>query len=176
MRFTSFLVGLCLMSATVLAQQGPPPPGPEVKRLGVFEGKWTGEADIKASAFGPAGKMSSQDDCSWAEGGFQLVCKGKATGTMGNTSGTNVMGWSGEEKSYKFMGYDSMGMMMTAKGTLNDKTWTWNGTDKMGGKTVHSRYTIVETSPTSYTFKWETSEDGKTYATIMEGKSTKAAK
>jgi hypothetical protein len=176
MRFTSLLVGLCLVATAALAQQGPPPPGPEVKRLGVFEGKWTGEAEMKPSAFGPGGKMSSMDDCSWADGGYQLVCKGSSTGAMGKMSGTNVMGYNADEKAYKFMGYDSMGMMTTATGKLNDKTWTWMGTDKMGGKTVHSRYTIVETSPTSYTFKWETSEDGKTYATIAEGKSTKAAK
>jgi hypothetical protein len=67
-------------------------------------------------------------------------------------------------------------MMTTATGTLKDKTWTWTSVDKMNGKTVHSRYTIVETSPTSYTFKWEASEDGKTYNTLAEGKSTKAAK
>lgn len=176
MRFTSFLVGLCLVSATVLAQQGPPPPGPEVKRLGVFEGKWTGEAEMKPSAFGPGGKMSSMDECSWAEGGYQLVCKGSSTGAMGKMSGTNVMGWNADEKAYKFMGYDSSGMMTTAKGTLEDKTWTWTGVDKMGGKTIHSRYTMVETSPTSYTWKWEASEDGKTYNVLAEGKSTKAAK
>jgi len=51
MRFTSLLVGLCLVAGAVLAQQGPPPPGPEVKRLAVFEGKWTGEAEMKPSAF-----------------------------------------------------------------------------------------------------------------------------
>jgi hypothetical protein len=174
MRFTAFLVGLCLAAGTLLAQQGPPKPGPETKRLGVFEGKWTGESEMKPSAFGPGGKMTSTDDCTWADGGFQLVCKGSSNGAMGKMSGTNVMGWNGEEKAYKFMGYDSMGMMATAKGTLADKTWTWMGEDKMGGKTIHSRYTIVETSPTSYTFKWESSEDGKTYTTIAEGKSTKA--
>ena len=177
MRFTAFLVGLCLVAGTALAQkpQEPPKPGPEVKRLGVFEGKWTGDAEIKPSAFSPAGgKMSSKDECTWSDGGWQLVCKGSSTGAMGNTTGTNVMGWNADEKAYKFMGYDSMGMMTTAKGTLKDKTWTWLGVDKVGGKTVHSRYTIVETSPTSYTFKWETSGDGKTYATIAEGKSTKS--
>jgi hypothetical protein len=176
MRFTSFLAGLCLVAsaAPLVAQQGPPPPGPEVKRLAVFEGKWTGEAEMKPSAYGPGGKMASTDDCSWADGGYQLVCKGKSTGAMGNMSGTNVMGWNAEEKAYKFMGYDSMGMMTTATGTLKDKTWTWTSVDKMNGKTLHSRYTIVETSPTSYTFKWEASEDGKTYNVLAEGKSTKA--
>jgi hypothetical protein len=43
----------------------------------------------------------------------------------------------------------------------------------MGGKTVHSRYTVTLTSPTTQTFKWETSEDGKKWSTMAEGKSTK---
>jgi hypothetical protein len=32
---------------------------------------------------------------------------------------------------------------------------------------------MVETSPTSYDFKMETSEDGKTWSPMMEGKVTK---
>lgn len=45
----------------------------------------------------------------------------------------------------------------------------------MRGKLIKSRFTIVETSPTAYTYKWETSEDGRTWSAIMEGKETKAA-
>ena len=173
MRVTAFLVGLGLVAGAAMAQQAPPKPGPEVKRLAVFEGKWTGEGDMKPSPWGPGGKISSKDECTWSDGGWQLVCKGSSTGAMGNMSATNVMGWNGEEKAYKFMGYDSMGMMTMAKGTVSGNTWTWSGQDMMAGKTIHSRYTVVETSPTSYTFKWETSEDGKTYATMMDGKATK---
>lgn len=176
MRFTSCLVGLCLVAGAALAQQEPPKPGPEVKRLAAFEGKWTGEAEMKPGPLGPGGKMTSTDECTWSEGGWQLVCKGSSSGAMGSMTGTNVMGWSDEDKAYKFMGYDSMGMMMTAKGTVSGKTWTWTSTEKMKGKTVHSRYVMVETSPTSYTWKWEMSEDGKTFNTAAEGKSTKAAK
>jgi len=32
----------------------------------------------------------------------------------------------------------------------------------------------VEESPTAYTFKYETSEDGQKWNTMMEGKATKA--
>jgi hypothetical protein len=32
---------------------------------------------------------------------------------------------------------------------------------------------IVETSPSVHTMKWEMSEDGKTWKTIMDGKATK---
>ena len=173
MRLTAILMGFCLAAGVVLAQQAPPKPGPEVQKLKAFEGKWTGESEMKPSPFGPGGKMTSADECTWNDGGFQLVCKGTSNGAMGKVSGTSVMGWSGEDKAYKYMGYDSMGMMATAKGEVSGNTWTWNGEDKMGGKTFHSRYTIVTTSPTSYMFKWETSEDGTKWNTVMEGKSTK---
>jgi hypothetical protein len=43
----------------------------------------------------------------------------------------------------------------------------------MNGKPFHSRYTMVEGSPTSYTYKWDMSEDGTKWTTMMEGKSTK---
>ena len=93
---------------------------------------------------------------------------------MGKTKSEAVLGWSSEEKVYKYMGFDSMGMMGSATGTVSGNTWTWTGSDKMGGKLIHSRYTVVLTSPTSQTFKWETSEDGKTWSTAAEGKSTKS--
>ena len=45
----------------------------------------------------------------------------------------------------------------------------------MGGKMVKSRYTINQTSPTSYTFKWEMQGEDGAWQTIMEGKSTKTS-
>lgn len=167
-------VGMCLSAGIAMAQApAPPKPGPEVKKLDAFAGKWTGESEMKESSFGPGGKVTSADECTWFEGGFQLVCQGTGKGPMGTVKNTGVMGWNPEEKAYKYVGFDSMGMMTSASGTRSGNTWTWDGQDKMGGKLIHSRYTIVETSPTSYTFKWQTSTDGQTWATVMEGKSTK---
>jgi hypothetical protein len=37
-----------------------------------------------------------------------------------------------------------------------------------------SRYTLVETSPTSYTFKWDMSQDGTKWATVVEGTAKKS--
>ena len=92
---------------------------------------------------------------------------------MGKMTDESIFAWSSEDKAYKYTGFDSMGMMGSATGTVSGNTWTWMSTEKMGGKVVHSRYTVVVTSPTSQTFKWETSDDGKTWTTSAEGKSTK---
>lgn len=150
-----------------------PKPGPETKKLDMFAGKWKGESEMKAGPWGPGGKMTSESDCTWFDGGFQLVCRESSSGAMGKMKSQATMGWSTEDKVYKYMGFDSMGMMGSATGTVSGNTWTWTGEDKMGGKMIKSRYTMVSTSPTAYTFKWETSEDGKTWSTAAEGKSTK---
>lgn len=170
----SVAVGLCLFAGAALAQApGPPKPGPEVKKLDAFAGKWKGESEMKPGPWGPGGKMTSESECTWFEGGFQLVCRENSKGAMGNMKAESVLGWNGEEKVYKYAGFDSSGMMGAANGTVSGNTWTWTGEDKMGGKMIKSRYTIVVTSPTSYTFKWETSQDGTTWATAADGKSTK---
>ena len=51
------------------------------------------------------------------EGGFQLICRGDATGVMGKVKSEAVLGWNGEEKVYKYKGFNSSGMMGSASGT-----------------------------------------------------------
>lgn len=165
--------GLTTGAAFGRQNPGPPAPGPETKKLDVFAGKWKGEGELKPGPWGPGGKMASESECSWFEGKFQIVCRENASGPPGKIKSEFVLGWSPEEKVYKYMGYDSSGMMSWATGTVSGNTWSWTGSDKMGGKLIHSKYTITLTSPTAQAFTWETSEDGKTWSTAAEGKSTK---
>jgi hypothetical protein len=57
----AFLVAPSLLSAQAAPQQ--PKPGPEIQKLAMFAGKWTENGEAKASAMGPAGKMTSTSDC-----------------------------------------------------------------------------------------------------------------
>jgi uncharacterized protein DUF1579 len=158
------------------APPAPPKPGPEVKALGYFAGKWTGESELKPGPLGPGGKMTSTDTCEWFSGGFQLVCRGDGKGAIGPMKSIGIMSYSLTEKKYSYYGIDSMGSSEVSWGTKSGNTWTYTANSNLGGQTFKSRYTIVETSPTSYTFKWEQSPDGTKWSTLMEGKSTKAAK
>ena len=64
----------------------------------------------------------------------------------------------------------------TSKGTIEGDTWTWTNEPKMGGKTMKMRFIMKIISATSYTFKFDMSEDGVHWNTSMEGKATKSTK
>jgi hypothetical protein len=153
-----------------------PKPGPEVKKLAYFVGTWTSEGDMKENPFGmPAGKFTGSDKCEWFTGGYQLVCHGNGKGPMGAMHSLFILSYNPNEKMYAYYGIDSMGMAEQSMGKADGNKWVYTSDEKMGGKTVHGRYSMDTSSPDSYTFKYETSEDGQKWSTMMEGKATKAA-
>jgi hypothetical protein len=163
------------VGAVIAADTTPqaPKPGPEHERLQRFTGKWTGKGELKPGPFGPGGQMTWTETAEWFPGGFHVIAKSDGDGPMGPSKGLSILGYNSEEKVYTFYGVDSMGWADYAKGTIQGKLWTFTSESKMGGKTYHSRFTIDEVSDSKNKFKWDLSEDGKTWTTMMEGESTK---
>ncbi len=172
----AILLTVCILASVTLAQppQQPPKPGPEHKWMDYFVGRWTGEADVKASPSGPAGKFTFTEDIEWFTGGFFLVMHWEWKGPKVETKGLVVMGYNAEEKVYFSRTYDSTGNASSVKGPVEGDTWTATSPEfKRDGKLVKSRYVNKRLSPTSYSFKIETSTEGGPWSTIMEGKATK---
>ncbi len=175
----AILLTVCILASVTLAQppQQPPKPGPEHKWMDQFVGRWTGEADVKASPFGPAGKLTYTEDVEWAPGGFFQVMHWESKGPEGQAKGLTVMGYNAEEKvyfSFTFIG----GNVSSGKGpvTVEGDTWTLTLNHpefKRDGKLVKSRYVSTRLSPTSHSFKMERSTEGGPWSTFMEGKATK---
>jgi hypothetical protein len=150
-----------------------PQPGPEQKHLARFVGTWKMEGTLQASPFGPGGSTTGTETCRMFEGGWHLVCDSTGTSPMGTMKGHFIMTYDRGTKQYRYFAINNMPDAETATGTLSGDTWTWTSKMEMGGKTFQSRFTLTETSPTVHTFKWESSEDGRSWKTVMEGKSTK---
>lgn len=177
MKVANAAAALALCVSAVASAQSPekkPTPSAEQKRLGYFVGTWTQEGNLQAGPLGPGGKMTGTETCEWFTGGFHVVCRSSGKGPMGSLKALGLMSYNAEEKTYVFQGIDSMGMTDSGKGTVDGKTWTFTSEEKMGGKLIHSRYTMTETSPTAYTAKWDMSEDGQNWTTAMEMKAVKA--
>ena len=159
----------------MLAQAPPEMPklGAEHKRMGYFVGNWKGEADVKQSPSGPAVKLTFTERIEWFPGGFFLIVHAEVKGPLGEMKSLAVMGYNSDEKVYTFHSFNNLGMAESAKGTVQGDTWTVVGESKMFGKPMKARYVIQELSPTSCGLKFDSSTDGRTWSTIMEGKLTK---
>lgn len=153
-----------------------PKPGSEVQKLDWFVGDWKSEGEMKEGPWGPGGKFTGEDKCEWFAGKWQIVCKMKGKGPMGEMQGLGISGYDTEGKAYTWYGIDSMGMADSARGNVSGQTWTYQSKSSMMGKTIHGRYTMNVTGPDSYTWKYETSEDGKTWSVGGEGKSSRVKK
>lgn len=168
------LAGMAVSMALALAQAAEAPqPGPEVEKLGYFVGAWSTEGEMKESGLGPAGKVSGRDMCRWMPGKFFVTCRLEHKGPMGQVMALGVMGYDPEKKVYTSASYNNLGMTETATGTFENETWVWSSDRILGGKPVRSRIVMSDTTPSGYKFRWETSENGKSWKTTMTGNVTK---
>ena len=177
-RASAVLALFTLIGAGAVQSQAaamPPKPGPEQEKLAYFVGRWAMEGTMQPGPMGPGGQMTGSETCEWFPGGFHVVCHSKGTGPLGATHGLGILGYNTEEKAYTYYGVDNSGYGGQGKGTTDGKTWVYTSEDKMGGKTIYGRYTMSDLAPDSYSFKWEMSEDNKTWNAVMEGKATRAA-
>jgi hypothetical protein len=173
---------LSLSAAAAIGQEqkpdqkpsGPPPP-PEVEKLGYFIGPWASAGQMKESPLGAAGATKGRAVCRWMPGRFFVGCMAESRGPMGAIQTETMMGYDAEKKVYSSWTFNSNGTVETATGTLDNGTWTWASETKLGGKKVKSRYVVKDTAPESYSYRWETSPNGKTWTALLEGQATKSA-
>jgi hypothetical protein len=169
-----FLILLFAIAVSAQAQIQMSKPGPELKKLDFLAGIWTMDGELKPSPMGGGGKITGTDQIEWMDGGYFLVWHSKVTsGVMGNFSATAYMGYNTNDKVYTYDDFNSMGEAEHSKGTIDGDIWTWVADEKVGGTTVKGRYTMKILSPKAYSFKFEMSEDGTSWTTVMDGKSTK---
>jgi hypothetical protein len=128
---------------------------------------------MKASSMGPGGTVNQKEKCEWQEGGFFIICHSDYTGIMGSGVGLTVYGYSSDDKSYTYHEFNSWGEYGESKGVIDGDTWTWSSDMKMGAMTMKAHFTMKWTSPTTYNFAYEVSQDGTKWSTVMDGKASK---
>jgi hypothetical protein len=176
-RFSTILLSAVLLSTLFATAQAPqmPKPGAELKNLNFYLGSWKETGDMKPGAMGPGGKFAGTNRGEWMQGGFYLVVHSQGTSPTGKESALSIYGYDTDKKVYTYDEFNSSGSPIHATGTFDGKVWTWTGDMVMGGQPIKSHFILTETSATSYEFKLEMSQDGTNFATVMDGKGTKAA-
>ena len=167
------LVALATTS-TAYAQMGAPSPAPELKKLDFLAGDWTAEGTVNASPGMQGGKFTETTHGEWMEGNFFLIEHSDGDmGPMGKLKELAAMGYDPDRKVYTYNAFNNMGQAESATGTVNGDTWTWLSDEHFNGMSFKGRFTMKVLSPTSYTMKFELSQDGTNWMTGMEGKATK---
>lgn len=171
-RALTLFIATLLLIAGASAQMTMPKPGAEHKKLDYFTGNWTCDSDMKPGPMGPGGKMSSDDQMQWMDGGYFVVIHSKYdSGAMGKGTSTAFLGYDFGEKKYTYNEFNSSGETVDSKGTVDGDAWTWITDMKQpAGK---GRFSEKILSPTSYSFKFEFSPDGTNWTLFLDGKCTK---
>lgn len=173
---SALVLTLCVAATVAQAPPAPAKPGPEVKKLGAFVGKWTSTGEVAKDAMGPGtgGKMTGTETCEWVSGGFAVLCRDTGEGAnMPKSSGVGLLGYDAESKTYAYTGVDSSGMMTNSHGTVSGDNWTWTTKGSFNGQTMEMHYTIKWTSKDAYDFKFESGPDANSMKVMMEGKQTR---
>lgn len=174
-RRIALIAFLILIGVSAWAQMGAPP-GPEVKKLDYFVGTWNSEGTIAQGPWGMGGKVSATTTVDWMPGNFFLQSQSESKmppEVGGDSKAVLIMGYDAQQNVYTSDRFSSLGQHETSKGTLSSDTWTWTSSSNYGGMDIHGKMTIKTLSPTSYTFKYEISMDGKNWTPFMDGKATK---
>jgi hypothetical protein len=149
------------------------PRAPELKKLDFFAGDWKSEATVHVAPGNRDTTYRSTSHAEWMEGNFFLVEHWEFELDSVKGKELSIKGYDSERKVYTYHAFTSIGETFYDTGTVDGDVWTWLCDEASNGKVTKGRYTIKVTSSTSYTFKFETSEDGANWENVMEGKSTR---
>ena len=169
--FTLFLS--CFLIAQAPQQAAAPGLTPQHQRMSYFAGDWTASGTSKISPNTPGAPFTLKEHGEFVTDGYFLETKTSMKSGLGTVNSQRVMGYNPEDKVYTYNVYNSLGEHQVALGHINGNTWTWESEEKLNGVVIKGRYTIVETSPNSYTLKSEVADPNGGWATVMEGKATR---
>jgi Protein of unknown function (DUF1579) len=163
-----------IAAVSLYTQTARPSPAPELKNLDFMAGTWTAEGTMTPGPGMPGGKWTMTTKAEWMQGNFFLVENSDMDfGAMGKGKEVAYLGYDPDKKMYTYRAFNSMGEAEDSTGTVNGDTWTWTSDEHMNGMTMKGRFSMKVLSPTSYTMKFELSQDGTNWTTAMEGKATK---
>jgi hypothetical protein len=153
-----------------------PKPDPELKKLAVWSGHWTSEADLKPGPLGPGAKTTGEFTIRPILGGFFFEVQAKEKGPQGETHGLTIYEYDPANKNFPYRGYSDDGSTSSGIMTVSGSTYTFEEKFVVEGKEYRTKgQFILAADGMSSTYKNEISTDGKKWIPLADGKFTKTA-
>jgi hypothetical protein len=169
----ALIVSLTTAASPTQEPAPPPKPGPAHEKLAYFVGKWTSQGDIKASAFGPAGKYTFTETCDWLAGKFAILCKDDGSMMGGEFHGLNILSYDQAQNSYIYFQTNNWGENDYYRGSVQGDTWTWTTESTVNGQPIRARFVLKEVSLDAATYSFELAMGSQPLTNIMTGKQTR---
>ena len=107
----------------------PTEPGPALRRLDVFIGRWITEGHLVDEAGEPCGTIVASDVYEWAPGGFFVVHPAYGRINGGGGGGVEVIGYDPSTRRYWSQFFDSQGNASTSELKPEGEHWIWQRDD-----------------------------------------------
>src|SRR5262245_5069240 len=125
----------------------PTEPGPEIKRLQVFIGRWLTEGALLDEAGAPSGRILASDVYDWAPGGFFVIHPAYGRIEELGVGGVEVIGYDPATGIYRCHFFDSQGNASEQTLAADGDTWLWEGEEARctgifsdGGRTLTAHH------------------------------------
>jgi hypothetical protein len=152
--FTTFVLASWLSATNSIAATSAPDPR---EKLGFFAGEWT----VKGS------EATYTEKCEWLSKESFLVCKAQDTDPKDPGTSISIFGYSPEDQTYTYAGFDSSGGSRNLRGWFNGKFWVFTGQRERGTTSPRWQITITPTEA-GFHFRQDISQNGAAWATSIE--------
>lgn len=136
---STMVVSSCILPMVAASQADPRPP--EVQRLGFYVGRWSEVGEMRDDPTEPFQAVSGDETCSWAAGGYAVVCEEKTTGPGGGWEGVYILSYDAAGERYHVYGTEKPGSNIHAVGRADGDRWVWETDPAPDGSRV--RYTFA---------------------------------
>ena len=151
------------------------PPGPELRRLEAFVGRWRKVGRALDSPFGPAARVTADETYEWLPGGFFLIHRLDGRLGDGEIACLETIGYDTSSGRYPVHSFYDNGTSNVWQASERGGTWTLTGDWKLEGGSFPVRCTTVfDRSGDAMTGKWEYSRDGSAWTLFWDTTLTRA--
>jgi hypothetical protein len=140
LRSASTIVALSYMLPGLAVSQAVSRPA-EFQRLQFYVGRWTETGQMRDDPNGVFKPVAGGETCSWAAGGYAVMCEEKTEGEGGGWEGVYILSYDAVGKQYHVYGTEKPGNNIHAVGQLDGDRWVWVTDPAPDGSRV--RYTFV---------------------------------
>ena len=143
------------------------PPG--VQRLAFYVGRWSEVGQMRDDPNTPFQAITGGETCSWAAGGYAVVCEEKTAGRGGGWDGVYILSYDAAGDQYHVYGTEKPGNNLHAVGRIDGDRWVWVTDPAPDGTRL--RYTFAPVGADARTMTVEAG-DGEHWSGIVNIKYT----